>query len=167
MKLIASPIVVMLDIFMLLILAMIMEKSPDIKIVPDSALLDMVVVTSKDGTISSYYDQSEQKWKTIKGYTDDNKYIIGGIPCSTEVCKDIPDPLKGQKLVYFTGELERELSSLITDSCLAFPQECTQVTYHITKNGQVDKARLCKEFPVFKKILKKESCQDYPVYSKI
>ena len=155
-----SPMMAILDIFMLITLALIMESSPDIKIILKKPIKDMVIVAkdSKNRVIN-YYDTAMKKWEPItnmKMKQEYSKYIIGNLPCNG-ICKDIPEPNNNlQKVIYLKGKLAYELSSLIADSCLAFPKQCVNVHYHINKNGFINKNRLRKEYPIFNKILRKE-----------
>jgi len=159
MKILLHPMVILLEVMMLLVLAFIMARSPDIKIIPPNKYLsDMLIVSSHKGQLLSYFNKNENSWADISTYVGDTKFIIPGGICKNDFCKSIPSPLKGEKYIFYTGEIEREISSLVTDSCLTFPEQCTQVRYYIKENGSVDKSRLCKEHPNFKRILKEESC---------
>jgi len=170
MKIVTSPIVTMLDIFMLLILGMIMEHSPNIKIVlPQTSkhLQESIAISiDKDGKMLYYFDETNKEWSDIKNLYLEDPQLIGKVPCkrysNLSTCKDLPKPPKGEATVYFQGKLKTELSFLITDSCIVFPQKCTQVTYHITKNGRVDRRRLLREYPWFDKIINVKALEDKP-----
>jgi len=81
--------------------------------------------------------------------------IIGDILCSNnQFCLKIKARLNEKKKIYIKGDLYDEVSGLIADSCLRFPKECVNVTYHIKKDGRVDRERLKNEYQIFRYILK-------------
>lgn len=155
MKPLVSPVILLLDVLMLLILAMIMERSPNIKIVlPDEAISDVVVVASDNGDVKHFYDSHKMAWLPIKEYRNKrDSFLIGNIACNTQMCKDIPLPLEGKKVIYLRGGLQQELASLMADSCLTFPKQCTNVIYHVDNEGRIDRERLLNDFPLFKNII--------------
>lgn len=148
----ASPMMAILDIFMLLVLALIAESSPKIKIVLDKPTKSMIIVQkNQTGNIKKYYDTSVKIWRPFSDLNSNSyNYIIGNIPCSRALCKDVR--YSNKNYIYLRDDLAKEISSLVTDSCLGYPQQCVNVRYHIV-NDQVDKKRLCKEYPLFKNLL--------------
>lgn len=146
-----SSIIALLEVSFLLILSLINEMSPHIKITSDTFIQESVIMASTNGVVHQYYDNKQKKWVDIAKYQG---RTIGGSPCEESICKDIPNPIKGEKVVYYTGKLQEELSFLISDSCLAFPNKGANVKYHIKENGTVDRERLLKEYPFFKYIIK-------------
>ena len=62
-----SPMMAILDIFMLITLALIMESSPNIKITLEKPINDMVIVAKNSkNKVINYYDASIKKWKPIR-----------------------------------------------------------------------------------------------------
>ena len=153
-----TPLVLMFEISMLLVLSLITEKSPNIRIIPPETIIkESLIVASSGGIVTQYYDTDKSVWIDIKRYSGSSTKIIGGSPCDRGFCSDIPDPHRGKKVIYYTGRLQKELSFLISDSCLAFPKQGASVQYHIKKDSTVDRGLLLKEYPFFKYILKQHN----------
>jgi len=153
-----TPLVLMFEVSMLLVLSLITEKSPNIEIIPpDTILKESIIVASSVGIITEYYDVNKKIWLDINKYSGSLKKIIGGSPCDKGFCSDITDPNKGKKVIYYTGKLQKELSFLIADSCLAFPKLGAGVRYHIKKDSTVDRRLLLEEYPFFKYIIKQNN----------
>lgn len=146
-----NSIIALLEVSFLLILSLINEMTPHIKISSDTFIKESVIMASTNGVVHQYYDSHKKKWLDIQKYKG---RTIGGSPCEKNICKDIENPNKGKKVVYYTGKLQEELSFLISDSCLAFPNKGANVKYHIKEDGTVDRKRLLEEYPFFKYIIK-------------
>jgi len=153
-----TPLVLMFEVSMLLVLSLITEKSPNIEIIPPATVLkESIVVASSRGILTQYYDANKKIWFDINKYSGSLTKIIGGSPCDRGFCSDIPNPTQGKKVIYYTGRLQRELAFLISDSCLAFPKQGASVRYHVKKDSRVDRELLLKEYPFFKHIIKQNN----------
>lgn len=153
-----TPLVLMFEVSMLLVLSLITEKSPNIEIIPPVTVLkESIIVASSGGMLTEYYDADKKIWLDINKYSGSLTKIIGGTPCDKGFCHNIPNPSKGKKVIYYTGKLQKELSFLISDSCLAFPKLGAGVRYHIKKDSTVDRRLLLEEYPFFKYIIKQNN----------
>ncbi len=150
-----TPLVPMVELIMMLLLITMMQQSPNIKIHPfDTPIKDSIILASDNGAVSQFFDKDKNIWIDIELYSGCIDKAIGGDLCKSSFCKNIPNPKVGKKVIYYTGALQEELSFFIADSCLVFPNKCTNVEYNITKDGKVDRETLLKNYPFFRYILK-------------
>ncbi len=158
----APPMIIILDVLFVVLFILVLESSPNLKIIlpSDIYLKDMLIVTvDKNKKIQHWFDNNDKKWKSFKKeFTSDRKFafVLGNIDCNTNrFCKETSNPFDNEKKrIYLKGELYDQVSGMISDSCLKFPKQCSNVTYHITKDGVVDEERLIKEHQIFRYILK-------------
>ena len=160
----APPMIIILDVLFVVLFILVLESSPNLKIIlpKDVYLEDMVVVTvDKNKKIQHYFNREEQKWNTFKEFKShrDFNFILGNIDCnSNNFCQELSNPFENEeKRIYLKGDLYDQISGMIADSCLKFPKQCSNVTYHITKDGVVDEKRLIEEHQIFRHILLKET----------
>ena len=159
----APPMIIILDVLFVVLFILVLESSPNLKIVlpKDSYLKDMLIVTvDKNKKIQHLFDNNDKKWKSFeKEFKSDRKFafVLGNIDCnSNRFCKETSNPFDNEKKkVYLKGDLYDQVSGMISDSCLKFPKQCSNVTYHITKDGVVDEKRLMEEHQIFRHILLK------------
>jgi hypothetical protein len=160
----APPMIIILDVLFVVLFILVLEQSPNIKIVlPKEIWLKDTIVLSKniEKEIKFWYNNKTQSWEDIKSFSNsDNRkfnFIIGNIDCkNNKFCEQITPIPNQTKKIYIRGNLYDEISGMISDSCLAFPKECSNVTYHIKDDGTVDKKRLKKDHQIFRYILKEE-----------
>ncbi len=159
----APPMIIILDVLFVVLFILVLESSPNLKIVlpKDVYLKDMVVVTvDKNKKIQHYFNRKEQRWKAFKDFKSNRRFafILGNIDCkSNNFCKELSNPFNNEeKRIYLKGDLYDQVSGMIADSCLKFPKQCSNVTYHITKDGVVDEKRLIQEHQIFRHILLKD-----------
>ena len=160
----APPMIIILDVLFVVLFILVLESSPNLKIIlpTDSYLKDMLIVTvDKNKKIQHWFDNGDKKWKSFaKEYRSNRKFsfVLGNIECNkNRFCKEITNPFSNEKKrIYLKGDLYDQISGMISDSCLKFPKQCSNVTYHITKEGVVDKERLIKEHQIFSYILRKK-----------
>lgn len=161
----APPMIIILDVLFVVLFILVLESSPNLKIVlpKDTYLKDMLIVTvNKNKKIQHWFDNSDKRWKSFdKEFKSDRKFafVLGNIDCNTNrFCKELSNPFDNEKKrIYLKGDLYDQVSGMIADSCLKFPKQCSNVTYHITKEGVVDEKRLIKEHQIFRYILRQES----------
>jgi len=158
----APPMIIILDVLFVVLFILVLEESPNIQIIlPKDKWLEDVLVTSIDenSECQHWYDRTSNEWKEWKSLIGrERKFeaVIGNINCQKyEYCKNIEEvPLSEKKKLYIKGNLYDELTWLVSDSCLKFPKECSNVTYHIKNDGTVDKQRLKEDHQIFRYILK-------------
>lgn len=161
----APPMIIILDVLFVVLFVLVLESSPNIKIVLPSNiyLQDMLIVTvDENKKIQHWFEPQTHQWKSFsKEFKSDRKFafVLGNIECdSNNFCKELSNPFSTEKKrIYLTGDLYDQVSGMISDSCLKFPKQCSNVTYHITKEGLVNKERLMKEHQIFRYILKEEN----------
>ena len=160
----APPMIIILDVLFVVLFILVLESSPNLKIILpyDSNLKDMLIVTvDKNQKIQHWFDKKNQTWKSFqKEFKSDRKFafVFGNIDCnSNQFCKELSNPFENEtKKIYLKGDLYDQVSGMIADSCLKFPKQCSNVTYHITKDGVVDENRLIKEHQIFRYILQEK-----------
>jgi len=160
----APPMIIILDVLFVVLFILVLEQSPDIKIIlPQEVMLDDTFIASVDKNvkIQHWFDKEQKRWKDFNQFPTGNRkfsFVFGNIDCSSNIfCKNTDNPFSNEKKkIYIKGDLYDEVSGLISDSCLKFPKQCSNVTYHITKEGTVDKKRLKKDHQIFRYILKEE-----------
>ncbi len=159
----APPMIIILDVLFVVLFILVLETSPNLKIIlpKDVYLEDMVVVTvDKNKKIQHYFNRKKQKWNAFKEFKSNRKFsfILGNIDCnSNNFCKELSNPFENEeKRIYLKEDLYDQISGMIADSCLKFPKQCSNVTYHITKDGVVDEKRLIEEHQIFRHILLKK-----------
>jgi len=106
-----------------------------------------------DGHTGYYYDRDHKSWSPITDLSQYN-FVVGNIKCTTKECQETPSPPEGEKRIYLKGDLQREVSDLISDSCLTFPKECTQTKLYVTLDSHVDMQRLKNEYKFFQDIVR-------------
>jgi len=161
----APPMIIILDVLFVVLFVLVLESSPNLKIIlpKEIYLKDMLIVTvDKDKKIQHWYDNKDSKWKSFeKEYKSDRKFafVLGNIDCnSNRFCQELSNPFSNEeKRIYLKGELYDQVSGMIADSCLKFPKQCSNVTYHITKDGIVDEGRLVDEHQIFRHILRQKN----------
>jgi len=159
-KLSSPPLAIILDLVFMMIFVLILQETPHIQIkVPSHIWLnDMVLVSvNKNDKVKHWYDFDNNIWKSLDSFSTNRNYgaIIGNIACETnEICSNMESPVNHEKKrIFLKGDLYDTVSSLISDSCLKYPEACVGVKYYIDNNGKVDLKRLTKEFPIFQNIL--------------
>jgi len=161
----APPMIIILDVLFVVLFILVLEQSPDIKIVlPKDVVINDTFVASvdKNRKIQHWYDNEENQWKNFTEFPSSSRkfsFVFGNIACkTTQFCRNLNHPFSNEKKkIYITGDLYDEVSGLISDSCLKFPKQCSNVTYHITKEGTVDKEQLKKDHQIFRYILREDS----------
>lgn len=121
----------------------------------------LIVTVDKNQKIQHWFDKDNRRWKSFtKEFKSNRKFafVFGNIECNkNRFCKELSNPFNNEKKrIYLKGDLYDQLSGMISDSCLKFPKQCSNVTYHITKDGVVDEKRLIKENQIFRYILKEK-----------
>lgn len=157
----APPMIIILDILFVVLFILLLESSPNLKIVlpSDKYLEDMLIVTvDKNKKIQHWFDNNNKKWKSFEKEFKSNRrfaFVLGNIDCSTnKVCQETFNPFSDEKKkIYLKGDLYDQVSGMISDSCLKFPKQCSNVTYYITDEGIVDIERLKKDHQIFRYIL--------------
>jgi hypothetical protein len=159
----APPMIIILDVLFVVLFILVLEQSPNIKIVlPKDIWLKDMVITSVDNNqkIRYWFNPETKNWESLKTFPKSDRkfnFIIGNIDCNTnEFCKQIPSIPNQTKKIYIKGDLYDEISGMISDSCLKFPKQCSNVTYHIKNDGTVDKERLKRDHQIFRYILRGE-----------
>ena len=159
-KLSSPPIAIILDLVFMMIFVLILQETPHIQIkVPSKIWLnDMVLVSvNENEKIKHWYDFDNNSWKSLDSFSTDRNYgaIIGNISCNeNEICSDMESPVNYEKKrIFLKGDLYDTVSSLISDSCLKYPESCVGVKYYIGDDGKVDLKKLKQEFPIFQNIL--------------
>ncbi len=162
-KLSSPPMVIILDVVFMMIFVLILQETPHIQIkVPSKVWLDDMILVSvnNDAKVKHWYDFKDDKWKTLDSFSTERNYgaIIGNIECDTNnICLDTVSPSNNEKKrIFLKGDLYDTISSLISDSCLKYPESCVGVKYYINDQGKVDLERLKQEFPIFTHILYKK-----------
>ena len=157
----APPMIIILDVLFVVLFILVLEQSPNIKIVlPKDIWLKDTVILSKNinKEIKHWFNNKTKSWEEIKSFPQSDRkfnFIIGDIECKdNKFCSQVPSMPNQTKKIYIRGDLYDELSGMISDSCLAFPKECSNVTYHIKDDGTVDKQRLKEDHQIFRYILK-------------
>lgn len=159
----APPMIIILDVLFVVLFILILEQSPHMKIIlPKKVWLDDMVVVSvdKNKKIQHWFNTKSKTWKSLKTFPQRERrfnFIIGNIECKTnKFCSNIPSLSNETKKIYIRGNLYDEISGMISDSCLKFPKQCSDVTYHVKDDGTVDKERLKKDHQIFRYILKRD-----------
>jgi len=157
----APPMIIILDVLFIVLFVLVLEESPNIKIVlPQEKWFKDTIVVSEDKNkkINYYFDENLNEWVSIRSLILRERAYdssIGDIPCKeNKFCLNVKSRANETKKIYIKGDLYDEISGLISDSCLRFPKECVNVTYHITEEGKVNRQRLKKEHQIFRHILK-------------
>jgi hypothetical protein len=157
----APPMIIILDVLFVVLFILVLDTSPDMKLIlpKDVWLKDMVAVSlDKDRKMAHWFNTKHNSWETFDSYPKSKRkfsFIIGNTDCEkNKFCKELPSIADEEKKIYVTGNLYDELSGMISDSCLTFPKQCSNVTYHITDEGTVDKDRLKKDYQIFRFILR-------------
>ena len=156
----APPMIIILDVLFVVLFILVLEQSPNIKIIlPTDVWLEDTVILGENGKkINSWYDFKAKNWKNINEFPKSDRrfnFIIGNIECdSNRFCANVPSIANQTKKIYIQGDLYDEISGMISDSCLKFPKQCSNVTYHIKDDGTVDKERLKEGHQIFRYILK-------------
>jgi len=157
----APPMIIILDVLFVVLFILVLEQSPNMKIVlPQKVWIEDMVITSidKNKKIRYWFNPQTRKWEELKTFPKSDRkfnFIIGNIDCnSNDFCsKILPIPNQTKK-IYIKGNLYDEISGMISDSCLKFPKQCSNVTYHIKDDGTVDKKRLKQDYQIFRYILR-------------
>jgi hypothetical protein len=159
----APPMIIILDVLFVVLFILVLETTPNMKLIfpKDIWLKDMVVISlDKNRAMSHWFNFKSSGWETFETFPKSKRkfsFLVGNTDCNkNQLCKNIPSFPNEEKKIYVKGDLYDELSGLITDSCLTFPKQCSNVTYHITKDGTVDKERLKKDHQIFRYILREE-----------
>ena len=157
----APPMIIILDVLFVVLFVLILDTSPNMKVVlpKDIWLNDMVVVSlDKNREMKYWFNMQNNQWEGFNSFPKSNRkfsFIIGNTDCKkNQICKNIPTIKNETKTIYIKGDLYDEVSGMIADSCLTFPKQCSNVTYHITNEGTVDKERLKQDYQIFRYILK-------------
>ncbi len=157
----APPMIIILDVLFVVLFILVLEQSPTLKIVlpKDTWLKDTIVIgMDENKKIQHWFNSQNQSWETLKTLPRQDRkhnFIIGNIDCKTnKFCSKISQYKDETKKIFIKGDLYDQLSGMISDSCLKFPKQCSNVTYYINNYGTVDKDRLKKEHQIFKYILK-------------
>jgi hypothetical protein len=158
----APPMIIILDVLFVVLFVLVLEQSPDLQIVlPKNTILEDTVVVGldKNNEIAHWFDRKEDRWRekdelTVKDATF--PFVMGNTKCKENiVCRDVPPPpMEETKKIYIKDNLAKNISALISDSCLKFPKQCSNVTYYVTDKGIVDKERLKKDYQIFRFILR-------------
>jgi len=159
----SPPMIIVLDVLFVVLFILVMEQSPDIKIkLPKDVWLKDTVIASidKNQRVKHWFNLKTDKWESIKDFKVSNvnkkfNFMIGNIECTTnKYCKKIPSIEGETKKIYLTGDLYDEISGMITDSCLQFPKQCSNVTYIIQDDGTINRDKLKQDYQIFRYILK-------------
>ena len=156
----SPPIIIILDVLFAILAIMLLESSPNIQIViPSTIMIEDAIIVSEDKSkkIKHWFNLKAKKWEDIKTLTTSNRkfnFIIGRISCENNlICKNIPTINNEIKKIYIIGDTYDQLSGMISDSCLKFPKECSNVIYHIKEDGSIDTKRLKRDYKFFRIIL--------------
>jgi hypothetical protein len=158
------PMIIILDVLFVVLFILVLESSPNLKItLPSNIYLkDMLIVTvNKNKKIQHWFDNKDKRWKSFEKEFKSNRkfaFVLGNIDCNiNNFCKELSNPFVNEKKrIYLKGDLYDEISGMISDSCLKFPKQCSNVTYYIKDDGMVDKERLKKDHQIFRYILLEE-----------
>jgi len=157
----APPMIIILDVLFVVLFVLILDTSPNMKLVfpKDVWLKDMVVVSlDKNREMKHWFNRQKNHWEGFDSFPKSDRkfsFIIGNRDCKkNKICMAIPTLENEVKTIYIKGDLYDEVSGMIADSCLTFPKQCSNVTYHITDEGTVDKERLKQDYQIFRYILK-------------
>jgi len=159
----APPMIIILDVLFVVLFVLILDTSPNMKLVfpKDVWLKDMVVVSlDKNREMTHWFNRQSNQWEKFNSFPKSDRkfsFIIGNTNCKeNKTCMAISTLKNETKTIYIKGDLYDEVSGMIADSCLTFPKQCSNVTYHITEEGTVDKERLKNDYQIFRYILKGE-----------
>ncbi|HHB94220.1 MAG TPA: hypothetical protein ENK88_03655 [Campylobacterales bacterium] len=157
----APPMIIILDVLFVVLFILVLEQSPNIQIIlPKKVWLKDTIVVSvdKNQKIQKWFNQNSKIWKSLNSFPQRERkfnFIIGNIDCKTnKFCSNIPSLPNETKKIYIRGDLYDEISGMISDSCLKFPKQCSNVTYYVKDDGTVDKKRLKEDHQIFRYILK-------------
>ena len=157
----APPMIIILDVLFVVLFILVLETTPNMKLVfPTNIWLKEMVVISldKNREMSHWFNLKNNSWETFDSFPKSKRkfsFLVGNTDCKkNKFCSDVPSFPNEEKKIYVQGDLYDQLSGLITDSCLTFPKQCSNVTYHITKEGIVDTERLKKDHQIFRYILR-------------
>ncbi len=154
------PMIILLDVVFVILFVLALEQSPNTKIIlPEQKIEDVIVVSlDKNEKVKHWYNENTKRWEEldlfVKKYPKVT-YITGHIACEPySYCTSLESPPEGEKkMIYVKGTLLEELSHLITDASLKFGGLSSNVTYHISKNGKVDRKRLKNDHYFFNYML--------------
>lgn len=159
----APPMIIILDVLFVVLFILVLEQSPNMQIVlPQKVWIDDAVIVSvdKNKKIEHWFDRASGGWQSIDTFPKTERkfnFIIGDIDCdSNPFCANTPSLANETKKIYIKGNLYDEISGMISNSCLKFPKQCSNVTYHVTEEGSVDKERLKRNHQIFRYILRGE-----------
>lgn len=154
--------IIILDVLFVVLFILILEQSPSIKIVlPENVWLKDTVIVSEDEdkAIQHWFNMQSQRWEEFKDFPAKNRkfnFLIGRIACEeSKFCLEVPS-IGGTKKIYVEGNLYDQISGLISDSCLKFPKQCSNVTYHVKDDGNIDTKKLKDKHQFFRIILEGE-----------
>jgi hypothetical protein len=157
----APPMIIILDVLFVVLFILVLEQSPNMQIIlPKEIWLEDMVIASVDSNqkIRYWFNPKTKSWETLKSFPKSDRrfnFIIGNIECdSNRFCANVPSIANQTKKIYIKGDLYDEISGMISDSCLKFPKQCSNVTYHIKDDGTVDKERLKEDHQIFRYILR-------------
>jgi len=170
-KLTTISIGILIEVLLILLVATVYD-SFNIKIIlpkdnlpryKDGSYAAIIGLRDKDtDKIIKFYDPNTKKWKDVSDMTKYVKtgynFVIDNLQCSSvKECDELETPYSNvKKSIMLIGELNDELSGMISTSCIYDSSKCANVEYHITEDGRVDRKRLAQEYPFFKSLIRIE-----------
>ena len=155
----APPMIIILDVLFIMLFILIREQSPNIQIdLPrDTWLKDTVVISqNQKGEKQHWFNIKNNQWESFESFPSKKRnhdFIIGDIDCDKSTfCTQLSVVNDEIKKIYLLGDLADNISGMVTDSCLRFPNQCVNVVYYVQEDGTLDKKRIEKEHKIFSKI---------------
>lgn len=157
-------IFVLIEVFVIIIV-IIIQPGMNINIKPPPERLPKnTIVVLKDYNMKKthFYDVPRQQWKEWSQIPSTGRKVnfsIENIDCNTNrECRELSTPTNDStKSIALIGVLNDEVSGMISDSCLSYPELCTKVQYQITAEGRVDRKKLLEEHPFMEKLFFKKA----------
>lgn len=148
----APPMIIILDVLFVVLFVLVLDSSPNMKIIlpKDIWLKDMVIISlDKNKKMKHWFNPNTKEWEEFDTFEKPNRrfaFIVGNNDCDeNSFCLNTPKIANETKKIYIKGDLYDEVSGMIADSCLTFPKQCANVTYHITDKGRVNQKRLKRD----------------------
>ena len=160
----APPMIIMLDVIFVALFVLSQEQSPNIKIVlPNNTWNNNALVVSLDKhkKMKHWYNFANNGWQDTNSIPKGDRrfnFAIGNIECnSNKICSQVPTVDGEKKEIYIVRDLYDEISGMIADSCLKYPKQCSNVTYHVKDDWSgVDRQKLKKDHHIFRYILQEK-----------
>lgn len=159
----APPMIIILDVLFVILFILVLEQSPNMKVIlpKDVWLKDMVVISlDENKQMKHWFNKNTKLWEDFTTFPKSTRkfsFFIGNTECKEhQFCMDTPSIEDEVKKIYIKGDLYDEVAGMIADSCLTFPKQCSNVTYHIKEDGTVDRELLKNDHQIFRYLLKEE-----------